>query len=133
MAEIEAALPEFRKRVCPDCVVDGYIRGQHGLAGYILVNPAKTYYYLTYVRNPFYKVSKQGIDKSLLIEANARFKCIIVKSMRDEKRRFRFYGCDAKLWYQYVTANDSWYDPPDEREPLGNIPLRMLYDMETGY
>lgn len=132
MVEIEFVLPEFRKRICPNCQVYSHIKGKYGLAGYVLLDPdTKIYYYLTYVRNPFFKENKQGVDRSILLEANARWKAIIVKSMRDENKILRFYACDAKGWYQWVTAHNSWYDPPYESEDLGNIPLVMLYDMEN--
>ena len=135
MVEIELVLPEFIKRVRPNCKVYSHIRGQHGLAGYVLLDQiVRDYYYLTYIRNPFITQKKIGIDKSILIEANHRYKATIVKAMTkevpDTNGRYQFYACDAKEWYRYVVKHNTWRPTTNESEDLGNIPISMFHDME---
>jgi hypothetical protein len=130
---ISALLPIFRKDVCPNCIVYSHIRGQKGLVGYVMKDPESgTFYYLTYVRGHFRLEGKQGIDKSVLIEAKNRFKAFIVKAHHEDEahRIIKFLGYDAKLWYNWVISNNSWYQPPDEKELLGNIPVYLLEDMK---
>ena len=130
MAEIDDILPEFYRQVCSTCVKYSPIRGQRGIVGYILQNTeTKEFYYLTYVRDYFRMQYKQGIDKSILVEASARFKATIIKSTHDQNRKVKFFGCDAKEWYNWVTSHDSWYYPPKEKEALGNLPIHMLEDL----
>lgn len=131
MVEVEKVLPEFRRRVCPDCKIYAPINGQKGLAGFVLRNSENEFFYLTYVRGPFRMRREQGIDRSILMEANARFKATIVKTYLEDNGQYKFYGCDAKQWYQYVMRNDSWYPAPEESQDLGNIPLNMLRDLES--
>lgn len=129
MVIITALIPAFIRKVDPEAHVYSKLLGQRSIIGYVFKNPnTGTFYYVDYVRGHFRKEGKQGVDRSILKEASLRYHAIIVKTMHNEQKKLKFFGCEAKKWLNWVEANQSWYHPPDEREDLGNIPLYMLVD-----